>query len=98
MNMADLIQPDLINLTLHGTTKKEVLEELVALLDDAGIISDRVKFYNEIIARENEGHTGIGFGNAIPHGKSETVNIPRIACGKKDPEIVWDPQSGEKAQ
>ncbi len=98
MNMADLLQPDLINLTLNGTTKEAVLQELVALLDEAGTLSDKEKFNKEIIARENKGHTGIGFGIAIPHGKSDAVNIPRIACGKKDPEIVWDEQSGEKAQ
>lgn len=98
MKMADLIQPDLIRLTLNGTTKTEILGELVTLLDGTGTLSDKEKFYKEIIARENEGHTGIGFGIAIPHGKSNAVNTPRVACGKKAPEIVWDEQSGEKAQ
>ncbi|MGA8943572.1 MAG: fructose PTS transporter subunit IIA [Thermoactinomyces sp.] len=98
MKMADLIKPDLIRLTLNGTTKTEILKELVTLLDETGTLSNKEEFYKKIIERENEGHTGIGFGVAIPHGKSDAVNTPRIACGKKAPGIVWDEESGEKAE
>lgn len=98
MNMADLIQPELIHLTLNGTTKTEVLQELVNLLDENGALSDKKTFYQKIMERENEGHTGIGFGVAIPHGKSDAVITPRVACGKKESGIVWDEQGEEKAE
>lgn len=98
MNMSDLIRPKLINLNLKGSGKHEVIQEMTALLHENKVLNDQQAFYNEIIQREKKHHTGIGFGIAIPHGKSSTVQIPSIACGKTSSAIIWDEKGNEKVQ
>lgn len=98
MNIHDLIKPELINLNLKGSTKDEVIQEMIALLDENGVLMDHKTFYNEIIHREKQHHTGIGFGIAIPHGKSAAVLTPSIACGRTDPGMIWDEEGNEQVQ
>ncbi|BCU81076.1 hypothetical protein JIR001_08590 [Polycladomyces abyssicola] len=97
MNMAQLITEDLINLQLNGCHKEEVLDEMIQMLDRAGVLIDASRFREAVIEREKQGHTGIGFGIAIPHGKSDAVKTPRVAFGMKKEGLVWD-SSGEKVQ
>jgi fructose-specific phosphotransferase system IIA component len=98
VNLSQLMTQDLILLDLNADTKDSVIETLVAQLDQAGALTDVKAFKQAICAREEQGHTGIGFGVAIPHGKSDAVNSPRVAFARTTSEVVWDEQSGERAR
>jgi fructose-specific phosphotransferase system IIA component len=98
VDIRDLIKPEHINLNLQGATKDEVIREMVHLLDENGILLDRQAFYHEIIQREKQHHTGIGFGIAIPHGKSSAVRTPSIACGKTASGMNWDEEGNKQVQ
>lgn len=97
MNMAQLITEDLIHLELSGREKDEILDEMIHMLDRTGVLIDASRFRDAVIEREKQGHTAIGFGIAIPHGKSDAVKTPRVVFGMKKEGVVWDP-SGERVQ
>ena len=81
MELRDFFSEDAIELELKGTTKDDVLKELIALLKldekSEGMLFKMLK------RRENLGSTGIGRGIAIPHSRSLVVNKLRVAFGRK---------------
>ncbi len=81
MELREFFSEDAIALDLQGTTKDEVLKELIALLKlepDAEQL-----LFKMLKRRENIGSTGIGRGIAIPHCRSEVVGKLRVAFGRK---------------
>ena len=68
MELREFFTEDAIKLDLQGSSKDEILKELIGLLglDDKsqGILFKMLK------RRENLGSTGIGKGIAIPHCRS----------------------------
>ena len=82
MELREFFTEDAINLDLQGSSKDEILKELIALLglDDKaqGILFKMLK------RRENLGSTGIGKGIAIPHCRSLVVNRLRVAFGRRN--------------
>lgn len=97
MKLTDLITPELIQLDLKGTTKDEIMTEMVAMLDGVGALHDPQAFKSALYDREDQGSTGIGFGIAIPHGKSQAVKMPQVAFGVKKSGVDWDSLDGEDA-
>lgn len=98
MKLTQLITRELINLNLEGSTKDEIMEEMVNMIDRAGALNDKEKYKESLYKREMEGSTGIGFGIAIPHGKSESVKKTSVAFGLKRSGVDWDSLDGEKAK
>ncbi len=66
---------------LTGTTKADVLEELVALLAEAEPKIDRDTLAAEVDRREEMMSTGIGHKLAIPHVRLAGVKKARVAVG-----------------
>ena len=81
MELRQFFAEDAIKLDLAGTTKDEILKELIGLLklDER---SDGMLF-KMLKRRENLGSTGIGRGIAIPHCRSLVVSKLRVAFGRK---------------
>lgn len=79
MNLKDFFTPDAITLTLRGSSKDEVLSDLVGLLR----MDERSEgtLLRILQRRENLGSTGVGRGIAIPHGRSLVVSRLRLAFG-----------------
>jgi nitrogen PTS system EIIA component len=81
MELREFFSEDAVQLELQGSTKDEVLRELIALLKldekDEGMLFKMLK------RRENLGSTGIGRGIAIPHCRSLVVSKLRVAFGRK---------------
>jgi nitrogen PTS system EIIA component len=81
MELREFFSEDAVQLELQGTTKDEVLKELIGLLKldekNEGMLFKMLK------RRENLGSTGIGRGIAIPHCRSLVVNRLRVAFGRK---------------
>lgn len=98
MKLTQLITKELINLQLEGSTKDEVIVEMIEMIDRAGALFDKEKYRESLYKREMEGSTGIGFGIAIPHGKSEAVRQTCVAFGVKRDGVDWESLDGEKAK
>ena len=81
MELKDLIKESTIKLELVSKDKNSVLDEMIELLEDDKVVTDKNKFKEDILAREELSNTGIGFEIAIPHAKSKAVKEPRIAIG-----------------
>ena len=81
MELREFFSEDAIKLELDGTTKDEVLKELIGLLG----LDDKSEgmLFKMLKRRENLGSTGIGRGIAIPHCRSLVVNKLRVAFGRK---------------
>ena len=81
MELREFFSEDAIKLDLAGTSKDDILRELIGLLklDEK---SDGMLF-KMLKRRENLGSTGIGRGIAIPHCRSLVVNKLRVAFGRK---------------
>ena len=81
MELREFFSEEAVKLDLEGTSKDDILKELIALLQlgekDEGMLFKMLK------RRENLGSTGIGRGIAIPHCRSLVVNKLRVAFGRK---------------
>src|SRR5215510_12727667 len=83
MELREFFSEDAIELDLVGTTKDDILRELISLLKldekSEGMLFKMLK------RRENLGSTGIGRGIAIPHCRSLVVNNRRVAARGLEP-------------
>jgi PTS system nitrogen regulatory IIA component len=81
MELREFFSEDAIKLDIAGTSKDDVLKELISLLKldekSQGMLFKMLK------RRENLGSTGIGRGIAIPHCRSLVVQKLRVAFGRK---------------
>ena len=88
MELREFFSEDAIRLELEGSTKDEILKELIGLLKldekSEGMLFKMLK------RRENLGSTGIGRGIAIPHCRSLVVDRLRIAFGRTAQAIEFD--------
>jgi mannitol/fructose-specific phosphotransferase system IIA component (Ntr-type) len=81
MELREFFAEDAIQLNLAGSTKDDILKELIGLLRLPE--KDEAMLYKMLKRRENLGSTGIGRGIAIPHCRSLVVNKLRVAFGRK---------------
>ncbi|MCL2720600.1 MAG: PTS sugar transporter subunit IIA [Treponema sp.] len=79
MNLKTVINTDNIDLHLKGSTKKEIINELLDILHRTGKIQDRDSALAAVMDREEKMSTGMKHGIAIPHGKTATTK-DLVAC------------------
>lgn len=81
MELLEFFAADAIQLDLAGTSKDDILKELISLLrlDE----KDEATLFKMLKRRENLGSTGMGRGIAIPHCRSMVVSKLRVAFGRK---------------
>ena len=80
MKIADLLAKESIDLQAKVGSKAEALEHLVTLMAKSGKLVDEAEYKRCVLAREEEGSTGIGEGIAIPHAKTNAVKTPGLAA------------------
>ncbi|MCX7699144.1 MAG: PTS sugar transporter subunit IIA [Candidatus Goldbacteria bacterium] len=95
MRILDFLSKDSIELNLKSTTKKEVIEELVDILDKKGLLIDKKAVLDSILEREELGSTGIGQGVAIPHSKTKGVKELVGVFGISKKGVDFDSLDGE---
>lgn len=83
MNMKKPLSVETISLDLKGTTKDEILAEMVDLLAASGHIRDKEAVLKAVTERERRMSTGMQNGIAIPHGKTDAVDCLIAALGIK---------------
>jgi PTS system nitrogen regulatory IIA component len=79
MNLKRAISPELVEIGLAGTTKREIIESLVDLACRSGKVADRETALDAVLEREKKMSTGMQHGIAIPHAKTDTVD-ELVAC------------------
>jgi mannitol/fructose-specific phosphotransferase system IIA component (Ntr-type) len=91
--LTDLITIERIKIPLRATSKDELLRELVGLIGDGNGI-DQEDVLRAVREREAVLSTGIGYGVAIPHGKSAAVPDLRMAAGRTEGPVDFDALDG----
>ncbi|HRQ78849.1 MAG TPA: PTS sugar transporter subunit IIA [Gemmatimonadaceae bacterium] len=81
MELREFFSEDAIQLELAGSTKDDILKELIGLLRLPE--KDEATLFKMLKRRENLGSTGMGRGIAIPHCRSMVVSKLRVAFGRK---------------
>ncbi len=80
MKIIELLDRRSILLNGAPASKKDALDQMIALMVKSGKIRDEEAYRQEVYRREEEGTTGIGEGIAIPHGKCDAVIKPGLAA------------------
>jgi PTS system nitrogen regulatory IIA component len=95
IKILDFLSTNAVTAELTATTKKEVLEELVALLAKEGKVADIKTTVEVLIEREKLGSTGIGQGIAIPHAKTDQAKAVVAAFGLSRRGVQFDALDGD---
>ncbi len=99
MKILDFLCADAVTVDLKASNKKELIEEMVGMMVDAGAFEKKhkVKIIDVLMAREALGSTAIGQGIAIPHGKTDCVTKLVAGLGISKKGIDFDALDGEPA-
>ena len=71
-----LINEELVRLNLEADSQEAALKSLADVAFKQGKINSVEQYVAAVLQRESEYSTAVGFGVAIPHGKTDAVNEP----------------------
>lgn len=89
MDISSIISKEMIVLDLKAGSREDVLDVLMNGMEKQGHILDNAAYLAAVNERESKGSTGIGFGVAIPHGKSAGVKDACIAFARLSTPVEW---------
>ena len=98
MKLSDLIPADHIISDLAGSTKIEIIEELLGLMKNLNLIDQYELALNDILDREGYLSTGLENGLAIPHAKTDSINELAIVFGIKKSGAPFESLDGKPAE
>jgi len=90
MDISSILDKKNIILAMQSKQKSAAFLELAQCFKENNIITDVKGYVEDVLKREAEFSTGIGYGIAIPHAKSKYVKTTAIAVGKLAHNIVYD--------
>jgi mannitol/fructose-specific phosphotransferase system IIA component (Ntr-type) len=95
VRLSELLTPSRIRVPLRAKDKEGVLRELVDLLvqQDGGAAPDEI--LGAILERERQFPTGIGYGVAVPHGKTPVLSGLGIVAGTAVEPVPYETIDGE---
>ncbi|GLI04533.1 MULTISPECIES: PTS sugar transporter subunit IIA [Paenibacillus] len=94
MNIQALLQEQSIMIPLEASDKESCIRAMIDGLEAAGCLRDKSAYLDAVLKREETGSTGIGFGVAIPHGKSGGVSKAGLAFAKLTQPLDWQSLDG----
>ncbi len=92
------LDPGCVEINLKGTTKAEIISELVDVLARCGRVSDTSQLVQDVLERERSLSTGMSDGIAIPHARSASVKSVCFALGIKKEGIDFASLDGQPAK
>ena len=98
LSLTDITNEQLIDVNLRSSTRDDVIDEMIAKLDAAGVLESKEAFKEAIFKREAQSTTGIGANIAIPHGKSDAVKRPAVVFGLQRDGVDWNSLDGTAAK
>ena len=98
MKITDLLSKDAIKLNGIANSKQDAINKLVDLMAKNGNLTDKEKYTQVVLKREEEGSTGIGEGIAIPHGKTDAVSRPGLSAMVINNGVEFDSLDGKPAK
>lgn len=98
MKITDLLSKDAIKLNGIANSKQDAINKLVDLMAKNGNLTDKEKYTQVVLKREEEGSTGIGEEIAIPHGKTDAVSRPGLSAMVINNGVEFDSLDGKPAK
>lgn len=95
MRIANYLRPDCVALRQRADSLQGAVQQLVALLDGAKVLTDTAVFAADVRARLELGGVCVGNGLAIPHAKSTAVEKLQLAALTLDPPLPCDTPDGQ---
>jgi fructose-specific PTS system IIA-like component len=90
-----IIEPHLVVINSESQSKVEAIKELSGMIAAAGRAIDAQSIENAVWAREETYSTGLGFGFAIPHCKTDAVHAATIAVLSLAQPVDWGSTDGQ---
>ncbi len=79
MKLSKVLNSKSVKMEIKANQKKDIIEELIRFLAKNSKIDNVEQAIQDVMDRENQMSTGIQYGVAIPHGKSNEVK-DLVAC------------------
>jgi mannitol/fructose-specific phosphotransferase system IIA component (Ntr-type) len=96
LRLSDLLTPNRIRVPLQAQNKEGVLRELVALaLAGNGGVGVGDEVFQAILERERQFPTGIGYGVAVPHGKTPALANLVVVAGTTPAPVPYETVDGQ---
>ncbi|PSW22133.1 PTS glucose transporter subunit IIA [Photobacterium sanctipauli] len=96
MKLAQLTSENLILLDAVFDDRLAAINALTDKLELTGKLTDKQRFLDAVLKREEEGPTALGEYLAVPHGKSDAVTEPVFACAFVKDELMWQGLDGDE--
>jgi len=98
MDLKSILTNETVNLHLKGTTKEQIIDELLEMLVKAGKVKDKAVAKACIMDREKKMSTGMKHGIAIPHGKTDSISSLVACIGISEKPVDFDSLDQEPAR
>jgi mannitol/fructose-specific phosphotransferase system IIA component (Ntr-type) len=96
VRLSELLSPSRIRVPLKSHDKAGILGELVdLLLPTPGAATDREEVLEAVLERERQFPTGIGFGVAVPHGKTPALSGLGVVAGTSSEPVSYETVDGQ---
>jgi PTS system nitrogen regulatory IIA component len=94
VRLSELLTPNRIRVPLKASDKEGVLRELVNMaVAENGVAAQEV--LGAILERERQFPTGIGYGVAVPHGRTPGLSSLAVVAGTTERPIPYETIDGE---
>lgn len=97
MKLDKHLRAECIRIGLKATDKWEAIDELLQILIDHQLVADAEQVRADLIAREKKMSTGMEFGLALPHAKSDGARELAVALGISEAGVEFDSLDGQPA-
>lgn len=97
-DISKILDPECVIMELKAKTKEDAIGELVEVLAQNDRITQKETILKEVLTREGIISTGMNNGIAIPHARSEGVEITQLAIGIKRSGIDFGSMDGKPAK
>jgi len=95
MNLKKLLGKENVFLDLKSSSKEDIIKEMIDRLVVSGKIKDRDAALEAVLTREEKMSTGMEYGIAIPHGKTDSVDHLITAVALKKEGVDFDSMDGQ---
>ena len=95
--IAKILPVENVVVGLEASSKKRVFEQAGILFENRHGLA-RSLVYDALFAREKLGSTGLGQGNAIPHGRSKGLKDVRAAFQRLATPVQFDAPDGKPVE
>ncbi len=93
-----MIRKALIHVKQSFASKDAIIEFVAEAARKEGVLEDKMTFVEAVYQREREISTSVGYGIAIPHGKTDVVKEPFISFISLKEPFEWDAEQKDQVE